>query len=458
MLMLVFLITYASYAEDAGDWRTQPVITQVYEQAPGKVYLEWNGKASAYHIFLDGKWLCSTDVPSALIDINRGAHNIKVVPAGKEGATDISLGVNYVVAIDFALPGTTPGTPSAPLSIDYIPNSILGAELAAPSAQMSSDNTVLLSWNDRFGADEYLISVKEGSKTDFIRFFPKDETRNEQISIAGSVVTVRLDPAYLRENGYAQIELGKKYAFTVLLRKHATSMLTGETIPSVIHETKASQELLFTPYGIWSVAPVITQAEQIGEGQVRLQWEHERGVNTSCEYDVILASKVLMVKTADTLVATTSDQEIILNDLADGSYSFSIVPRLDASKGAASAEASVTVKNTWVEEPKLTLAQVDNHQVKLEWPAALGVESYHIRVLAGDSTSLLQFVDMDYKEYRQFDVPVTGELLSITFSYEDRIDPEKGIKLKFEIRGIKHANNGDELTTRTGSQTITIKP
>lgn len=462
ILLLILMLTNAAQAQDNGGWNTQPEITEVYEQDSGKIYMEWDGKASSYLVYVDGKQVQSVNVPSALIDLKKGVHTIKIVPFTKEKGSDINVevsGLGVGIALGgFSTAGTTTGTPSKPFSFDYTPNPLINSALTVPRAKMSIDNTIHLTFTDKYNADEYLITVKDGNDTSYIRFFPRDDTQDEFMSFSGSDVTVSLDPIYLRENGCMQIQLGKKYSFIVQLRKSITSKLSGEKISSVIHDSKESKELWFVPVAAWSIAPVIAIAKQTGEGQLLLQWTHDLDINIPCEYDVLLASKVLIVKTGETIVATTTDKEIVLLDLADGNYSYAIVPRFEGKKGTASAEANVTIKNTWNAEPKLILTQVEENQVKLEWTSALGIETYNIRVYVGNSKSFLKFVDLDYKEYMKFDVPVTGDMLSTVFTYDDVIDSKNEVKLKFDIQGIKHAENGVELTTKVGSQSITLKP
>lgn len=126
---------------------------------------------------------------------------------------------------------------------------------------------------------------------------------------------------------------------------------------------------------------------------------------------------MLGVKSSETVLARTDTKEIEVFDLEDNDYNFVVTPLKDGKKGETSPEAGVKVKNTWNAETSLKTTQVGKNQVKLEWNAAIGVENYRIRVYEGDSKSLLQIVNMDYKEQENITVPVTGEKLEYVYTY-----------------------------------------
>ena len=69
---------------------------------------------------------------------------------------------------------------------------------------------------------------------------------------------------------------------------------------------------------------------------------------------------------------------------------------------------------------------------------------------------MLRFVNMDYKKYSEFDVKAKPGNMEYTFTYKDAIDPETGVKLKFEIYGIRHAANGAEQKSATTTETIVL--
>ena len=87
---------------------------------------------------------------------------------------------------------------------------------------------------------------------------------------------------------------------------------------------------------------------------------------------------------------------------------------------------------------------------------AQAVESYHVVVSVG-SGSILRFIDMDYNKYSEFDVPAKNGDMEYSFTYKEEIDPNTGIKLKFEIYGIRHAADGTEQKSATTKQTVVVK-
>ena len=77
--------------------------------------------------------------------------------------------------------------------------------------------------------------------------------------------------------------------------------------------------------------------------------------------------------------------------------------------------------------------------------------------VSAGSGSLLRFVNLDYKKYSEFDVQAKPGDMEYTFTYKDNIDPETGVKLKFEIYGIRHTATGSEQKSATTTQTIIVK-
>lgn len=378
-IISLILISHAFtvYAGTADDWKKQPLISEAYEQAQGKIYLEWTGKATFYQVYMDGKLVKVTDVTSTLIDMDKGMHTIRVVPAQKEKGSGIDVGFNAKdligINLDIALKETITGIPSDPVSIDYIPDPLQQASLNAPVAEQNADNDVILSFTDRYNADEYLLTLKEGNDTSHLRLLPLDEKHKNNISSTDHKIAIRLDPAYLRENESMGIDLGGKYLFTIQLRKYAVSYINGEKIKTAIHESKASEELKFTPVEAWRSSPTIIVADQSGEGSVKLRWSHGYEDSVNSEYEVALVNKVLGVKSSETVLARTDTKEIEVFDLEDNDYNFVVTPLKDGKKGETSPEAGVKVKNTWNAETSLKTTQVGKNQVKLEWNAAIGV-------------------------------------------------------------------------------------
>lgn len=225
----------------------------------------------------------------------------------------------------------------------------------------------------------------------------------------------------------------------------------------MVYSSNESKTLEFTPVEAWTIAPVITSVKQTGEGEITILWTHNTLPDFSCEYEVMLITKTLGIKTGETVIAKTANKEAVLRDILNGEYCYTVVPYHGEKRGTASDEASVTVINIWSDMPQLSLKQLGYNQIRINWQSATGVDKYHICVYSGDSNSLLQFIDMDYRKYTEFDVTVDGDEMETIFTYPDAIDPDKGIKLKFEVYGIRITEDGNEQFSATASQTITLK-
>ena len=59
VLLLVPAVFCAGAAEEEG-WAKAPVITKAYEQSVGKIYIEWEGNAPLYQVFMDGNKVADT--------------------------------------------------------------------------------------------------------------------------------------------------------------------------------------------------------------------------------------------------------------------------------------------------------------------------------------------------------------------------------------------------------------
>lgn len=157
--ILLFCVATCSiaFASEAA-WDTQPIVTAVYEQETGKLYLEWDGQAASYQLFLDGKQIQRVAVNSALIDVSRGTHSIKIVPLHSTDGSDVNVQVNgpasFSIKTGFNTGAVESGIHSATVNIDYLPDSILSAAPVEPTITMDADNHVLLSFIDPYNADE----------------------------------------------------------------------------------------------------------------------------------------------------------------------------------------------------------------------------------------------------------------------------------------------------------------
>ena len=240
------------------------------------------------------------------------------------------------------------------------------------------------------------------------------------------------------------------------IRKYATSLIDGTVEKTVINESKVSKELAYRVTAAWKDAPVITFASQTADGEITVQWDHE-DYGAGCEYSVLYIKKTLGVMTGQEEWGRTSDHEFKKTDLANGSYCINIVPVFGDEKGTNSADANVEIKNEWVVAPELVCEQIGANQVKLTWKTSPNVESYHVTVSTGDNASLLRFVDLDYSKYTEFDLDTAEGDMEYIFTYDRDIDPENGLKMKFEVCGLRHTASGEEQKSATSVKTIVLK-
>lgn len=459
VLALIFL-TPCSLAEE-NDWTTAPVLTKAYELSSEKLYLEWEGHAPVYQVYMDGKSVADTTINNAVVSVQKGTHTIHIYPVSeiKAGDTKVDLNFNIVrfdldlAAIGLDHKNLSAGTPSLPLNIDYIENPIFNASPDKPAADTDFDNRVLLTFTDRYNADEYRVSIKTGSDVNYVRF--SRESDSELITKTNSTVTLVLDPTHLQNQGCMVPELGGKYSFTVQLRKYAADLLTGQSVSTVIHETKESGSSSYTPVAAWKKQPVITYASQTADGQITLEWTHDDN-GLGCSYAVLKLEKKLGIQTGEEEIAVTTERSCVINDLLNGKQHYAVVALHGGERGDVSEEAMIDVQNEWMAAPSLECEAEENHQVRLRWTGAEGVENYRITVYAGNSDSLLRFVDLDFSEYTKAEVPASVGPMEYLFHYPDEINAETGLKLKFEICGVRHAQSGEEQTSSLSSQIITM--
>ena len=464
LICMVLILALASTAvAETTDWASAPVITKAYELSAGKLYLEWEGNAPLYQVYLDGKNVADSIVNNAIISVKDGSHTILVYPVSKASTADTRVDLSFnIISLDLDLAALgldrkqlSAGTPSTPLNIDYTESTIFSATPDKPVAVTDFNDQVSLSFTDRYQADEYVISVKTDKDVNYVRFNCTDDAAAELIHRDRSSVTIDLSPEFLESQGCMIPELDREYVFTVQLRKYAVNLLDGEKIQTVIHESKESKETKYTPAAAWKTAPIITYASQTADGQISLEWTHDDN-GLGCEYAVTQASKALVVKTDKTDLGITAKRSFVVNDLMNGKYAFSVIPVYNGESGIASDAADVDVQNDWVAAPALVCNPVDQNKVRLTWTAAEGIDHYHITAYASDDASLLRFVALNYEEYAEFDIPASGNDMEHIFAYEDEINPETGKKLKFEIYGTHLTGDGKEQKTAVSKQNITI--
>ena len=473
LFVIVLMIPCIAIGEATEEeWRTAPVITHAYEISSGKLYLEWEGKAPVYQVYMDGKKVDDVIVNNAVIPVKDGSHSIIVYPINESKKADTKLelgigsdikifgGLQGSIGIDLATLGLDPqkltaGNPSATLSVDCNTSTLFDASPEQLEAMTDPEDRVHISFTDRYYSDEYIVSIKVGKDVNHVKFAKTDENADQLIERNKTIVTLILDPLFLEKQECIVPELDNKYTFSVQLRKYAENKLNGEAITSVIHASKESSGYQYTPTAAWKTAPVITYASQTADGQITMQWEHE-DYDRGCEYAVMKYKKSFGIKTGEEEMGTTAERSFVVNDLMNGDYAITVVPKLGKEQGSASEDADISIQNDWVVAPVLECVAEDEKGVHLSWTAVEGVENYHIIVYKGDSESLLRFVDLDYSKYAEYDVPAIAGEMEYLFEYDDAINPETGVKFKFELYGIRHAENGEEQKTATSSSSLTL--
>ena len=479
VLIMACLVACVSFAQaeqtETEDWWAAPIIKKAYEQSAGKIYVEWEGNAPLYQVYVDGSKRADLIVSHLVIDMTKGTHTILVypiyelkkdaetkiglnaaVPLGKIGG-DVGLNVDLdLAALGIEAKDLVSGTPSETLSIDYRENPIIEGKAENLYATTDFDNKVTLSFSDQFNADEYEIMIKKNNNANYVTYRSINEEDAYFITKNNALTSVLLDPGFLAKQDCAAPDLDEEYRFSVLMRKYSKDYVTGEMIQTSIHASKQSDEIAYKPTALWKTAPVINFASQTADGEVTLRWNHNDN-GLGCEYQIMKINKILGVMTGEDLLGITKEHEFILKDLTNGGYCFNVVPTYNGAKGAYSVDANIEVKNDWVVAPELICEQTGDRQVKLTWKVPANIEQYHITVYTGDNNSLLRFVDLDYSMHTEFDVDATEGNMEYIFTYDKDIDPENGLKIKFDIYGLRHAENGDVQKSAPSSQALIMK-
>ena len=472
VMVFVLLIAFGCTAisDPSQDWTEAPTITKVYELQTEKLYIEWEGNAVLYQIRMDGERVAESSVNNILIPVSKGTHTIIVYPVTVMNPDDEKTGFSIegfggiginLSGIDLSALGISQkdliyGNPSAPINVDYKINAIFSAMPSNITAVTGDKNRVIISFLDRYNADEYIINIKSGRDIQDVRFNVFDGEANQYIKKDNSTVSIILDQEYLNKKGCMVPEMNEKYSFSVQLRKSPVDIVSGEPVKTVMHESKVSGWFDYTPIEAWKSAPVIVFCSQMADCEVQIKWEHE-SYDTVCEYEIRRINKTLGITRGSDLIGTTNEHEYTIQDLNNGNYCFAVVPTYGRVEGAKSANVDVEVKNEWVVAPSLACETVLPNIVMLSWQAPANIESYHITVYKGDSGSLLRFIDMDFDKYTEFDVDSVEGAMEYTYIYDEDIDPDDGIKLKFEIFGIRHDLSGKEQVSSSSSQIVNLK-
>ena len=464
VLLIAILLSAAALGDNNPNWERAPVITKAYETSSERLYIEWEGNSVLYQVQMDGKKVMDVGQAKAIIPIKKGTHSIVVYPINSEKIEQniISGKINGIgtFEVDLSALGIgknelTFGKASDKLSIDYNPDLIFNAVPDKLTATTVEKNNVKLSFIDRYNSDSYIIAIKIGNDINHIQFSVYDKSA-VYISRDNTNISIVLNADYLSEQGCMIPEVNEKYQFQVQLRKCAANLVKNEKIKTVMLDSKTSKWYAYTPIAAWKTAPMISFASQTADGQAKLVWEHEN-YKTDVEYSIIRNYKALFVKTGEELIGKTKKHEYIINDLANGQYSYIIVPNYQGESGPSSEETTVEIKNKWILAPDLNAEQINKNQVKLTWSVPESVDQYLLTVYAGSSKSLLRFVDLDYKKVYETDVDVYSDKMEYVYTYDITTEDDPAVRLKFEICGVHHNTSGEELKSAISRKTVELK-
>lgn len=473
--VLFCLFYYCSVLGDTNDdWKEKPIITHLYELSKEKLSLEWEGNADLYQVFVDGKIVSTANIKYSEINLAPGAHQILIMPVSYEKRdvdSNLDLNLNFdgegllskignlganfninLASLGIKYEDLVQGTSSDSLKIKYNTSPIFGSAPDITNVYTDFADQIHITFSDKYDSDNYLINITSGKDNNYVEFDSKDQNASNLISKDKSTVTITLDSDYLQDHGCMIPELDQKYGFSVKLQKWPVDYVDGEEVTTAVLESKESKTVEYTPYSAWKNAPKIKSASQTAEGQVNLQWNHDDN-GLGCEYHILKYDMVVMVKKGEDEIGRTTDKEFTIYDLMNGKYTYAVVPVLGIEQGFASESVTVEIKNDWEITPSLEIENGNNKQATLKWKSVEGVDQYHIRVFASNK-SLLSKVSLDFKLLEEIDVPNKSGNMEYIYDFSEI---ESGAKLKFEIYGLRHATNGDDQKTETGSQTITVE-
>lgn len=483
MLVLILVVTaslgFPVFTEGEDDWSAAPVITKVYESGENQIILEWDGTADFYYVYLDGKKAATVNLNYAILNVKRGRHQLQILPIKLESkggdstfGFDVSVPLPEVVSkllgesleasanVDLSALGIDPkniiqGKRSQIFTLNYNGSPFFDAVPEIVDAATDFNDNVVLSFIDKYDSDSYGIGVKSGKDITYVEFDRSSRTGAEWIEKNNANVTIVLNRDYLKSQGCMVPELNEKYSFTVRLGKYSVNLVSGEPEPTMLLGSKDSKGFTYTPVAAWKTAPEITYASQTADGQITLRWTHDTN-GLICEYEVVRINRLFGVKRGSDILGKTTKHEFVVNDLMNGKANFVVVPLHIEELGDASDEVSVEVANSWVAAPELSCEVLADKRVRLSWVALSGVESYHVVVYAG-SGSALRFVNLDYKEYKTFDIPAKVGKMDYIFEYGDDIVTDNGVRLRFEIYAVRHTRLGNEQRSAVSKQTLHIQ-
>ena len=480
---LPLLIWSAVFSEDA-DWQTSPVITHVFEMAKEKIYVEWEGGANLYEVYVDGNVASTVNLNYTILDIKNGNHQISVMPidsVSKEGNKNLSFnldlggesksnltskildtigfsGFSAGLDVDLSALGIDPkdvvrGKSSEIFRLKYKPSQFSEASPEVIGLETDFNDRLKITFTDKYDSDAYIISIKNGNDINRVEFDRGNDSGN-LISKENTQVTILLDPAILSDQGCMIPELDNKYGFSVTLMKYPANFIDGTKETNALLESKESKYFDYTPYAAWKNAPIITYASQTDEGQVTIQWEHE-SQDLDCSYKIMKIDMLMGVKTKEEEIASSSQKQVVINDLLNGKYTYTVIPVLQDDQGFTSESVSVEVHNNWVAAPALTCEKGNGNNIILRWDSIEGVEDYHITVSVG-SGSILRFVNLDYKKHEEIDVKAKNGTMEYIYQYDPGIGSENEINFKFDIYGSRSTADNSQQKSASTSKTITV--
>ena len=94
LLLALLLVVPLALAEGDEQWREAPVIIQAYEMSSGKLYIEWEGYAPVYQVYMDGKSVANVIVNNAVIDMKKGTHTVYVYPVNEAKMVDTKIDIS----------------------------------------------------------------------------------------------------------------------------------------------------------------------------------------------------------------------------------------------------------------------------------------------------------------------------------------------------------------------------
>ena len=449
------------------DWTEEPTFLSAHETGKDQFTIIWEGKAPVYIVKVDGTDKATVADNKATFKLDNGTHNLQIIPVNRESGRDdiegitgpISIRTSYNFNLDkyhMKKDHLVAGQFSEEKEINYTAEKIYDASPDGLTSFLDLHGAIHLRFIDHFKSDRYIVSYRTGSDEYSVAFSRDDQESAKWISTTADLIEIVLDPDFLQSKRDPIIQPDKDYTFSVQLQKKPIDYMSNEKAEkTLLSSQRANTSLKTTP--VWKTAPVITFAEQTADGEVTIRWTHP-GAELGYQYSVSLRSKAVFITTGESELIKVNGTEAVLKGLQNGNYTLVVTPEVDGQKGTSSAEFTVVVNNNWSQAPEVVLSQIDSRTAKAEITHIFGIEEYHIKILCGDSGNLLKYVDLDYSVYGEYTVDAVSPVTEYTFVYEKEAKPTDEIKVKFEIYGIHHDEDGKTYHSATRTAQITLKP